>query len=124
MKPVLGVSLSVLLLGLQGLLGAGTPGNSSTDAVTEGFGPSAATDELNHAEQNRSSALPSSESLSPSQRNILLSLPAEAHTAAAAALGKVPLPRPSGASTTIGQESGAYKEKPKQKAGWNYGQVH
>lgn len=124
MNRVPGLSLSALLLALQlqGLLGAGTPGNSSA----EGFTPSAATDELHRTKQNRSSALYSSESLSPSQRNILLSLPAETHTAAAGPLGKVP----AGASwfTTINLGSLgdllSCKEKPKQKAGWNYGHTN
>lgn len=88
LNHVLGLSLSVLLLALQGLLGTGTPGNSSAGAVTAGFGSPAATDELDHTEQNRTSALYSSESLSPSQRNVLLSLPAETHTAAGP-IGKV-----------------------------------
>lgn len=87
LNHVLGLSLSVLLLALQGLLGAGTPGNNSTDAVTAGV--SSSTDELNHAEKNRTLALYSSESLSPSQRDVLLSRPAETHTAAAGSFGKV-----------------------------------
>lgn len=84
---VLGLSLSVLLLALQGLLGAGTPGSNSTHALTAGIRSS--TDELNHTEKNWTSALYSSESLSPSQRDVLLSRPAEAHTAAAGSFGKV-----------------------------------
>lgn len=87
LNHVLGLSLSVLLLAPRGLLGAGAPGNNSTDAVTAGI--SSSTDELNHTEENRTSALYSSESLSPSQRDVLLSRPAEAHTAAAGSFGKV-----------------------------------
>lgn len=80
LNHVLGLSLSVLLLAPQGLLGAGTPGSNSTDAVTTGISSSA---------ENRTSALYSSESLSPSQRDVLLSRPAETHTAAAGSFGKV-----------------------------------
>ncbi|XP_049904756.1 protein HEG [Epinephelus moara] len=75
LNHVLGVSLSVLLLGLPGPLGAGTPSNNSTDPVTAGFYHS---DELSNLENNATSTSYSSESLSPSQRNILLT-----HTAAA-----------------------------------------
>lgn len=87
LKQVLGLSLAVLLLAPQGLLGPGTPGSNSTDAVTAGISSSA--DELNHTEKNRTSALYSSESLSPSQRDVLLSRPAETPTAAAGSFGKV-----------------------------------
>lgn len=80
-----GASLPVLLLGLQGLLAAGTPGNNSTDAVTAGWSSS----EPSTGEPNRTSALYPSESLSPSQRSVLLSLPAETRTEAGG-LGKVP----------------------------------
>ncbi|XP_042350667.1 probable secreted beta-glucosidase SIM1 [Plectropomus leopardus] len=83
LNHVLGVSLSVLLLGLPGPLGAGTPGNNSTDPVTAGLYYSAGTDELSYMENNATSTSYSSESLSPSQRNILLTHTAETHTAAA-----------------------------------------
>ncbi|XP_041807417.1 protein HEG [Chelmon rostratus] len=75
---VLGLSLSVLLLGLPGPLGAETPSSNSTDSVTAGFHYSSATDELSGMGNNATSTSSSSESLSPSQRNILLT-----HTAAA-----------------------------------------
>lgn len=88
LNHVLGVSLSVLLLALPGLLGAGTPSINSTDSVTAGINHSTATDELNDTENNATSTSYSSESLSPSQRNILLSLTAETHTAAAGNFGK------------------------------------
>ncbi|XP_020491354.2 protein HEG [Labrus bergylta] len=79
LNHVLGLSLSVLLVGLPGPLGgAGTPSNNSTDPVTAGFYFSTGEDELGNMENNATSS--SSETLSPSQRNILLT-----HTAAAAA---------------------------------------
>ncbi|XP_070771173.1 protein HEG [Enoplosus armatus] len=83
LNHVLGLSLSVLLLGLPGPLGAGTPSNNNTDPVTAGFYYSTATDELSNMENNSTSTSYSSESLSPSQRNILLTRAAETHTAAA-----------------------------------------
>ncbi|XP_070694782.1 protein HEG [Pempheris klunzingeri] len=86
LNHVLGLSVSVLLLlALPGPLGAGTPSNNSTDSVTAGFYDSAATDEPSRMENNATSTSYSSESLSPSQRNILLTHTAETHTAAAAA---------------------------------------
>ncbi|KAI4805695.1 hypothetical protein KUCAC02_010294 [Chaenocephalus aceratus] len=51
LNHVLGVSLSVLLLGLPGPLGAGTPSNNVTDPVTAGFYSSPATDELSSIEK-------------------------------------------------------------------------
>ncbi|XP_010794981.1 probable GH family 25 lysozyme 3 [Notothenia coriiceps] len=83
LNHVLGVSLSVLLLGLPGPLGAGTPSNNVTDPVTAGFYSSPATEELSSIENNATSTSSSSESLSSSQRNILLTHSAETHTAAA-----------------------------------------
>ncbi|XP_047458004.1 uncharacterized protein DDB_G0271670-like [Mugil cephalus] len=79
LKHVFGLSLSVLLLGLPGPLGARPPANNSTSPVTEGFHSSAATDEPSHAESVATSTSYSSESLSPSQRNLLLSHGAETH---------------------------------------------
>lgn len=99
LNHVLGVSLSVLLLGLPGPLGAGTPSNNSTDPVTAGLYHSAATDELSNLENNATSTSYSSESLSPSQRNILLTHTAETHTAAAD-LGKSTV-RPAVTSVTF-----------------------
>lgn len=89
LNHVLGLSLSVLLLALPGLLAAGTPSSNSTDLVTAGITSSAATDELSDLENNATSASYSSESLSPSQRNVLLSAAAETQTAAAGSFGKV-----------------------------------
>lgn len=90
LNHVLGLSLSVLLLGQPGLLGAGTPSHNSTDPVTAGVNYSTATDEPNDLGNNATSASHFSESLSPSQRNILLSVADESHTAAAAgSLGKI-----------------------------------
>uniref|UniRef100_UPI0037E8CAF5 protein HEG n=1 Tax=Semicossyphus pulcher TaxID=241346 RepID=UPI0037E8CAF5 len=83
LNHVLGLSLSVFLLGLPGALGTGTPSNNNTDPVTAGLYISAATDELSNVENNATSTIYSSESLSPSQRNILLTHAAETHTAAA-----------------------------------------
>lgn len=91
LNHVLGVSLSVLLLGLPGPLGAGTPSNNVTDPVTVGFYSSPATDELSSIENNATSTSSSSESLSSSQRNILLTHSAETHTAAAGSFGKTPV---------------------------------
>lgn len=88
---VLSLSLPLLLLGLPGLLGAGTLSNNSTDSVTAGITYSTTTDELNDIGNNATSTSYSSEILSPSQRNILLSLAAETHTAAAGAFGKFPV---------------------------------
>ncbi|GAA6230156.1 protein HEG homolog 1 [Lates japonicus] len=82
LNHVLGLSLSVLLLGLPGPLGAGTPINNSSDPVTAGFSYSTATDELSYTENNATSTSYSSESLSPSQRNLLLTHAAETHIAA------------------------------------------
>lgn len=92
------VSLSVLLVAtLPGHLGAGTPANNSTEPFTAGINQSTSTDELDDVGRNASSTSYSSESLSPSQRNTLLSLSAEPHTAAGS-LGK----RSRGASATLG----------------------
>ncbi|XP_028249468.1 protein HEG [Parambassis ranga] len=89
LNHVLGLSLSVLLLGLPGPLGAGTPNNnSSTKPVMEGFYNSAVTDGLGNMETSATSTLYSSESPSSSQRNLLLThSAAETHAAAAAAAG-------------------------------------
>lgn len=89
LNHVLGLSLSVLLLGLPGPLGAGTPINNSSDPVTAGFSFSTATDELSYTENNATSTSYSSESLSPSQRNLLLTHAAETHTAAVGNFGKI-----------------------------------
>lgn len=89
LNHVLGLSLSVLLLGLPGPLGAGTPSHNSTDSVTAGLHSSTATDELGDMDSNATSTSSSSESLSPSQRNILLKHTAETHTAAAGRSGKI-----------------------------------
>lgn len=80
LNHVLGLSLSVLLLGLPGALGAGTPSNNSTDPVTAVFDYSTAKDKLRNLENNATSTSYSSESLSPSQRNSLLTRAAETHT--------------------------------------------
>lgn len=88
LNNVLGLSLSVLLVGLPGPLGAWTPNNNGTDPVTAGFDISTATDELNNVENNATSTSYSSESLSPSQRNILLTHSAESETTAAGRFGK------------------------------------
>lgn len=100
LNHVLGLSLSVLMLGLPGPLGAGTPSSNSTDPVTAGFYSSVATDELGNMENNATSTSYSSESLSPSQRNILLTHTAETHTAAAGSVGKITV-RPAVASATF-----------------------
>ncbi|KAM7380679.1 hypothetical protein PAMP_003957 [Pampus punctatissimus] len=84
LNHVLGLSLSVLLLGLPGPLGAGTPNNSSTDPGTTGVYYSTATNELGDMEYNvTSTSTHSSETLSASQRDLLLTHTAETHTAAA-----------------------------------------
>ncbi len=103
LNHVLGLSLSVLLLGLPGPLGAGTPGNNSTVSLTAGFYYSAASEELQDVENNATSTSYSSESLSPSQRNILLTHSAETHTAAAGTLGEFLSLRPAVASATSGK---------------------
>lgn len=89
LNHVLGLSLSVLLMALPGPLGAWTPGNNSTDPVTAGFDISTATDELSNEGSNATSVSYSSESLSPSQRNILLTHRAETETETSAAAGRV-----------------------------------
>ncbi|XP_042283264.1 protein HEG [Thunnus maccoyii] len=84
LNHVLGLSLSVLLLGLPGPLRAGTPNNSSTEPGTTGFYYSTITNEPGDMEYNETSTShSSSESLSPSQRNLLLTHTAETHTATA-----------------------------------------
>lgn len=83
LNHVLGLSLSVLLLALPGPLGAGTPGNNRTDSVTAFFYSSAPAEEAGDAGNNATSAAHSGESLSPSQRNILLTRTAQTRTAAA-----------------------------------------
>lgn len=89
LNHVLGLSLSVLLLGLPGPLGAGTPSSNSSDPVTAGFSSSAATDELRAMGHNETSTSYSSESLSPSQRNLLLTRTAETHAATAGNFGEI-----------------------------------
>ncbi|XP_017279308.1 protein HEG isoform X2 [Kryptolebias marmoratus] len=74
----------LLLLGLPGPLGAGTPTNNSTDPVTEGLHFSEATAELRSTGNGAASSSYSSESLSPSQRNLLLTHSAGTHAATAA----------------------------------------
>lgn len=66
----------LVLLGLPGPLGAGTPAHSSTRSVTDGFSYSEATAELRSTENGAASSSSSSESLSPSQQSLL-----RAHTA-------------------------------------------
>ena len=90
LNHVLGLSLSVLLLGLPGPLRAGTPYNSSTDPGATGLYYSTATNELGDMEYKvTSTSQSSSESLSPSQRNLLLTHTAETQTTAAAAAGNL-----------------------------------
>ncbi|XP_015257762.1 PREDICTED: protein HEG homolog 1 [Cyprinodon variegatus] len=72
--------VSVLLL-LPGPLWAGTPGYNRTAPVTDGLDRSAGTDGLSGAESGATSTSSSSESLSPSQRDLLLSRTAETRTA-------------------------------------------
>ncbi|KAM9804787.1 protein HEG [Neosynchiropus ocellatus] len=79
LNPALGLSLAVLLLGLPGLLGAGTPGNRSEGAGATG-GYEAAREESGWEYANVTSA--SSESLTPSQRNLLLTHTEGTETAA------------------------------------------
>ncbi|XP_041662660.1 protein HEG [Cheilinus undulatus] len=83
LNHVLSLSLSVLLVGLPGPLWAGTLSNNITDPVTAGFYFTTGTNELSDVENNATSTSSSSENLSPSQRNILLTHAAETHTAAA-----------------------------------------
>lgn len=80
--------VSVLLLLLPGPLWAGTPGYNRTAPVTDGLDRSAGTDGLSGAESGATSTSSSSESLSPSQRDLLLSRTAETRTAAARSHGK------------------------------------
>ncbi|XP_072253336.1 protein HEG [Leuresthes tenuis] len=82
LNHVLGLSLSVLLLGLRPLE-AGTPANHSASPVTDGFYYSEATDELGNTGNGATATSYSSESLSPSQRNLLLTHTAVTHTAPA-----------------------------------------
>ncbi|XP_014844316.1 PREDICTED: protein HEG homolog 1 [Poecilia mexicana] len=70
LNQVLLCSLSVL--GLPGPLWAGTPGYNSTSSVTDGLYYSAGTDEPSNTENGGTSTSYSSESLSPSQRDLLL----------------------------------------------------
>uniref|UniRef100_A0A1A8E0Z0 Heart of glass n=1 Tax=Nothobranchius kadleci TaxID=1051664 RepID=A0A1A8E0Z0_NOTKA len=84
LSPVLSWSLWALLLTLPGSPGAGTPSANSTDPVTDLFYSSGATKEVSHSESGATSTSSSSESLSPSQRNILLTHAAETRTASAA----------------------------------------
>ncbi|XP_007557174.1 protein HEG [Poecilia formosa] len=70
LNQVLLCSLSVL--GLPGPLWAGTPGYNSTNSVTDGLYYSAGTDEPSNTENGGTSTSYSSESLSPSQRDLLL----------------------------------------------------
>lgn len=79
-------SLSVLLLGLPGPLWAGTPAANGTDPVTAGFYYSTAGGELGGAAGGETSTSHSTESLSASQRNILLT-----RSAAGGRAGKTPV---------------------------------
>ncbi|XP_047227299.1 protein HEG isoform X1 [Girardinichthys multiradiatus] len=83
LNPVLHWSVSVLLLGLglPGPLWAGTPGYNSTNPVTDGFYYSSGTDGPSSTENGATSASYSSESLSPSQRVLLLTHTSETHSA-------------------------------------------
>ncbi|XP_061735879.1 protein HEG isoform X2 [Nerophis ophidion] len=65
--------LLLLLLGLPGPLGAGTPTNSSPDAGTTALRPPNTSDQVN-TEYELSSAFPSTESFPPSQRDLPLTL--------------------------------------------------
>lgn len=84
-------SLSVLLLdlGLPGPLWAGTPGYNRTTPITDGFYSSADTDGPSSTENGVTSTSYSSESLSPSQRDLLLTHTAETHTGTTRSLGKI-----------------------------------
>uniref|UniRef100_A0A3P9H6E5 Heart development protein with EGF-like domains 1 n=1 Tax=Oryzias latipes TaxID=8090 RepID=A0A3P9H6E5_ORYLA len=81
------VSLWVLLLELPGPLGAGTPSYNSTNPATGGSYQSRNTDGLSDGDSGVTSASFSSESLSPSQRILLLSHSAEPAAATAAHVG-------------------------------------
>ncbi|XP_037542303.1 protein HEG [Nematolebias whitei] len=74
----------LVLLGLPGPLGAGPPAHNSTHSVTDGFFYSEATSELRSTENGAASSSYSSESLSPSQQNLLLTRTAETRAAASA----------------------------------------
>ncbi|XP_063355619.1 protein HEG isoform X2 [Pelmatolapia mariae] len=87
LNHVLGLSLLVLHLGLLGPLRAGTPSNNSTNAATPGLDDSAATDEVRSVENSATSNSYSSETLTPSQRNLLLRHAAETHAATAGNFG-------------------------------------
>ncbi|XP_039884338.1 vitellogenin-2-like [Simochromis diagramma] len=87
LNHVLGLSLLVLHLGLPGPLRAGTPSNNSTNAATPGLVHSVATDEVRSMENSATSNSYSSETLTPSQRNLLLRHAAETHAATAGNFG-------------------------------------
>ncbi|XP_039456366.1 protein HEG isoform X1 [Oreochromis aureus] len=87
LNHVLGLSLLVLHLGLPGPLRAGTPSNNSTNAATPALDDSVATDEVRSMENSATSNSYSSETLTPSQRNLLLRHAAETHAATAGNFG-------------------------------------
>lgn len=89
LNQILLCSLSVLGLGLPGPLWAGTPGYNSTNSVTDGLYYSAGTDEPSNTESGETSTSYSSESLSPSQRDLLLTHTAGTDAATAGHLGKI-----------------------------------
>ncbi|XP_053732960.1 protein HEG [Synchiropus splendidus] len=84
LSPALGLSLSVLLLGVPGLLrAAGTPSNRSEGAgTTGGWSPQTAARAETSSWEYTNVTSASSESLSPSQRNLLLTHTEGAETAA------------------------------------------
>lgn len=88
LNHVLGLSLLVLHLGLPGPLRAGTPSNNSTNTATPALDDSVATDEVRSMENSATSNSYSSETLTPSQRNLLLRHAAETHAATAGNFGK------------------------------------
>nr|XP_024661135.1 protein HEG homolog 1 [Maylandia zebra] len=87
LNHVLGLSLLVLHLGLPGPLRAGTPSNNSTNTATPALDDSVATDEVRSMENSATSNSYSSETLTPSQRNLLLRHAAETHAATAGNFG-------------------------------------